>query len=108
MAEEIKNEAENKDEKETKVKLTLGQRVDKTVDAVKSIPKKIVNGGKKAGLAVGAGLLAAFAGGAFLGSKGCFTVDGETPALVEDGATVSVQSDVIDIEPEVVEETNEV
>lgn len=108
MAEEIKNEVDNEDEKETKVKVSFGQHIDNGIAKVKAIPKKIVSSGKKAGAAVGIGLLTAFGAGALLGSKGYFTVGNESEVELEDGSTISVQSDVIDIEPEVVEETNEV
>ena len=104
MAEEIKNEVENEDEKETKVKLTVGQKLDKAINGVKSVPKKIVGGGKKAAAAVGIGLLTAFGAGALLGSKGYFTADDDrNPELIGDGATIEVGSDVIDVEPEVME-----
>ena len=110
MAEEIKNDVENENnEKAEKVKLTVGQKLDKAIDGVKTVPKKIVGGGKKAAAAVGIGLLTAFAGGALLGSKGYFTAnDGQTPELIGDGETIEVQPDVIDVEPEVMETEEEV
>ena len=83
--------------------------MDKTVDAVKSVPKKIVSGGKKAVVAVGVGLLAAFGAGALVGSKGYFAAEDEHPALNEsDEAVVVNESTVIDVEPEVVDEVEEV
>lgn len=111
MAEEIKNNVENEEqEKEIKVKKTPGQKLDAALAAVTSVPKKIgsavVNGGKKAGLAVGTAVLMAFGAGVLLDRKGVFDgalgADEEPSNLIEEGP-IKVEPDVLDIEPEVVE-----
>ena len=107
MAEEIKNEVEN--EEETKVKKTAGQKLDAAIAVVTSAPKKVasvfVKGGKKAGLAIGTGLLAAISAGVLLDRKGAFDGmlgprEGNDTEELTDGFDPDILPDVIDVEPE--------